>query len=54
MSKIKCTVDQCVYNSQNACDATSIEVCSCGCSDVKRADETKCKTFRDKTCQRSI
>ena len=52
--KIKCTVDQCVYNAMDRCEASSIEVCSCGCQDVKRSAETECKTFRDRNDQPSI
>lgn len=47
-NNIKCSVDQCFYNAKNHCEASSIEVCACGCQDVKRSDETACKTFRDK------
>ncbi len=47
-SKIKCSVDQCYYNSNDRCEASSIQVGSCGCQDVQRCDETECRTFRER------
>ncbi|MDO4732890.1 MAG: DUF1540 domain-containing protein [Bacillota bacterium] len=50
--QIKCSVDQCVFNAMERCEASSIEVSACGCQDVKHASETACKTFRDRKEQR--
>lgn len=52
--EIKCSVDQCIYNAQNRCEAMSIEVRPCGCQEVKHSDETECKTFRDRSEQSFI
>ena len=46
MSRVKCLVEECHYNDSNLCDASEIEVVSCGSSDVKRSDQTECRTFR--------
>ena len=53
-NRIKCKVDQCVYNCDQRCEAACIEVCNCGCQEAKHSDETECKTFRDRKEQRSI
>lgn len=45
MSKIKCMVEECHYNSSYYCDAQEIEVCSCGTNSVSCADQTACRTF---------
>lgn len=49
MSKVKCMVEECVYNDSYYCDASEIEVCSCGTNHVNCADETACRTFREKS-----
>lgn len=46
-SRIKCKVEECVYNSQEQCQADSIEVMSSGESmKVGTTDGTRCSTFR--------
>jgi len=46
MSKIKCTVDQCVYNNCHYCDAGQIEVTCCGTTQAQCCDQTECRTFQ--------
>ena len=48
MSKIKCLVEECKYNNNCNCDASAIEVRSCGCKAVSCPDETACETFEHK------
>jgi hypothetical protein len=48
MSKIKCMVEECKYNSSYLCDAKEIMVCSSGSANVKCADQTACHTFETK------
>lgn len=49
MSRIKCLVEECRYNSDYLCDAEQIEVCSCGSEkSVRHSDETACRTFTDR------
>ena len=49
MSRIKCLVEECRYNSDCLCDAEEIEVCSCGSErNVRHSDETACRTFTDR------
>ncbi|MGI6227447.1 MAG: DUF1540 domain-containing protein [Peptococcales bacterium] len=46
-NRIKCKVEECIYNSKGLCDADSIEVMSSGESmKVGTTDGTKCSTFR--------
>ncbi|MFZ7103691.1 MAG: DUF1540 domain-containing protein [Peptococcaceae bacterium] len=46
-SRIKCKVEECVYNSQGLCDADNIEVMSsAGSMKVGTNAETMCSTFR--------
>ena len=49
MSRIKCMVEECVYNSNTACSAQQIEVCSCNCTNVNKAGETECHTFKHRS-----
>ncbi len=49
MSEIKCTVEECKYNRERFCDASRIEVVSCGAGCVKSSDQTECRTFREKS-----
>jgi|GEM_PF-452456 len=48
MSRIKCTVEECVYHNDDRCEASEIEVSSCGSKNVKRSDDTACETFRNR------
>lgn len=48
MSDIKCQVAECHYNRDRYCDASQIEVVSCGAGCVKSSDQTECRTFREK------
>ena len=48
MSEIKCQVEECHYNRDRYCDASEIEVVSCGATNVKSSDQTECRTFREK------
>lgn len=45
MSRIKCLVEECKYNSSYHCDAKEIEVRSSGNTSVSCPDETACETF---------
>lgn len=46
-NRIKCKVEECVYNSKGNCQADSIEVMSSGNSmKVGTTDGTMCSTFR--------
>jgi len=48
-SRIKCKVEECVYNAKGLCQANGIEVMSSGASmKVGTTDGTKCSTFRYK------
>ena len=49
MSQIKCEVRDCHYNHDRFCDASEIEVCCCGTTNVKCSDQTECRTFREKS-----
>lgn len=45
--RIKCKVEECVYNTNGLCQADSIEVMSSGESmKVGTTDGTRCSTFR--------
>ena len=46
MTKIKCLVEECVYNDHEACNASVINVTSIGDKVVESYDKTSCKTFR--------
>ena len=46
MTKIKCVVEECVYNDHDACNASAINVASTGSKKVDTCDCTACKTFR--------
>lgn len=48
MGKIKCQVEECVYNSSKECQADEIEVRSSGTMSVSTSDQTACETFRTK------
>lgn len=48
MSRIKCQVEECVYNSSKLCQADEIEVRSSGTMSVNSSDQTACETFRNK------
>lgn len=48
MSEIKCKVEECHFNRDHYCDASEIEVVSCGTADVKTSDQTECHTFRER------
>ena len=46
MAKIKCVVEECVYNDHEACNASVITVSSTGNKEVDTCEGTACKTFR--------
>lgn len=46
MPELKCTVQTCVHNKQYYCDLDHIQV---GGSHAKRADETNCDSFEERT-----
>lgn len=50
MDQIKCNVCSCVYNDNECCHAKTIEVCNCHChgQDAQSADQTECRTFKQK------
>ena len=48
MSEIKCKVEECHYNRDQYCDASEIEVVSCGATNVKSSEQTECHTFCEK------
>jgi hypothetical protein len=48
MSKVKCMVEECHYNSSYLCDASEIEVRSSGTNSVHQPEQTECRTFRNK------
>jgi len=50
MSKIKCTVEECQYNTSDLCQASTIQVKE-GMQDhmISTSDDTACKTFTPKT-----
>lgn len=47
---IKCKVCSCVYNKNEECDATQIEVMNCHCHghDAASSEQTECATFKQK------
>lgn len=48
MGKIKCQVEECVYNQSKMCQADEIEVRSSGTMSVSSSDQTACETFRSR------
>jgi hypothetical protein len=45
VGKIKCMVEECVYNKNRKCHADGIEVRSSGDMVVESSDGTACETF---------
>ena len=45
-SSIKCTVENCHYNSNHACQAEGIEVSAMGDGKAETCDGTSCSTFK--------
>lgn len=50
----KCTVVNCVYNSDYICTADHIEVNSHGTAMTNTSGETLCRTFKPKSVYRTI
>ncbi|BAF59171.1 MAG: DUF1540 domain-containing protein [Pelotomaculum sp.] len=48
MSDIKCTVSECTYNSNLACNAPMIEIAHNNIDRASKSDQTKCETFKKK------
>lgn len=46
MTKIFCSVEECIHNENKVCAADHIEVTSHGNARVGTSDGTLCKTFR--------
>ncbi len=43
---VKCNVSSCLYNDSHNCNANTITVTKCNCSNVKSEIETECDTFK--------
>lgn len=50
----KCSVVNCVYNSNNICTADQIEVISQGTGMTNISSETLCTTFKPRSVYRTI
>ncbi len=48
MGRIKCQVEECIFNAKRLCQADAIEVRSSGDNVVSNSDGTACETFRTK------
>ncbi|RKO65519.1 DUF1540 domain-containing protein [Desulfofundulus salinus] len=44
--QIKCSVSECQYNSDLACDAPMVQVDRNGVSKASNSPQTKCETFK--------
>jgi hypothetical protein len=45
MNRIKCRVEECIYQNNSECNADAIEVRSSGNMVVENSDGTACETF---------
>ena len=45
MAEIKCMVEECKYNSDYYCNASTIQVRSDGVTNVASSSQTACETF---------
>lgn len=44
--QVRCDVENCTYNKERSCHASSIKVGSCGDNQVQSCEGTKCSTFK--------
>ena len=45
---IKCKVCSCMYNKDECCEASHVEVSNCHCNDSTKSEQTECSTFKQK------
>ena len=48
---VRCSVDNCTYNKNQACYASSLEVNAMGDGQAQTSDGTSCNTFKQKNEQ---
>lgn len=49
MDNLKCSVSNCVYNTENQCTAQKLDVYSTGDGLANSSDGTGCRTFKPKS-----